>query len=589
MTFPRTQSVVTSSAQLPRPTLELAKPLATAPSTVPLRLTFWSVGILLASAQAWIGRFQVSADSISYLDMSDGVQRGSDWHLLVNGMYSQLYPFLLGVFRRIFNISPGNEIAASHLLGVGFFIFAFGCFEFFLVGAARKLEVPDQAHGENQTSGPLPKWAFLSVAYSLFLWSAISHIELVVPRADMLLSGFIYLTLGLVLRMQGRPARWRNYLWLGVVLGVGILAKEAMLPIGCLALASTFFLVQHWRPAVKMAAVTLAIMVLIGSLYFVPLSLQRGRLTLGDAGKCVYITNVDQATPHWYLQDSGSAKGSFLHPPKKIFSDPPAYAFAIPPKVTEPLRFDQSYWMAGVRPHFVLGRQIAVMKTNLRTFTKLFAELRVVLGTIFVLAFFGGMRQIRSAVLRAWPVWLIGLAGCMMYAVIWVEPRYVSAFLTLGLIGLLVGLPIPTVTGRKIAQFAVIATIAALFIPVAVHVYRTPRPGGNVSLEAARALVSLGVKAGDPVARISPSSADLVVERILRSQIIAEVDHDRAAEFWSSPLSTQESLLKEFAAQGAKVVIATSPKLTAENQSEWSRLGSTEYWAWRPSLQPSSL
>src|SRR6266851_8818264 len=81
-------------------------------SLAALRVAFWTVGTLLASAQAWIFRYQVSADSISYLDMSDGVLPGSDWHRLINGLYSGLYPLLLGMFRRIFSISPGNEIPA---------------------------------------------------------------------------------------------------------------------------------------------------------------------------------------------------------------------------------------------------------------------------------------------------------------------------------------------------------------------------------------------------------------------------------------------------------------------------------------------
>ena len=588
MTALRAHSVSASSALPKQSTLELVKPSPVFGSLKLLRLAFWSVGILLASAQAWILRYEVSADSISYLDMSDGLQHGSDWHLMINGMYSQLYPFLLGVFRRIFNISPGNEIPYSHLLGVVLFIFAFACFEFFLIGAASKLVTPNQGSGENRILAALPKWAFLSVAYSIFLWSAIRHIELTIPRADMLLSGFIYLTVGLLLRMQGRPARWRSYIAFGLVLGVGVLAKEAMLPLGFLMLASTFFLVENWRPAVKMAAAALGTMVLIGCFYFVPLSLQRGRITLGDAGKCVYITNVDQAMPHWYLQDPGSARGSFLHPPKKIFSDPPAYAFAIPAAVTQPLRFDQSYWMEGVKPHFVLQRELTAIKTNVRTFNKLFFELGIVIISLVVMAFLG-RSQIKVALLRAWPVWLLGVVGCLMYAVIFVEPRYVTAFLTLVLIGLLVGLPVPVASGRRIAQLIVVATFALLLGPVALHVYRAPRARGNVSLEAAQALENLGVKPGDPIARISPGSGDLVVERILRSQIIAEVDHARAAEFWSAPLATQDSLLKEFAAQGAKVVIASSPKLNGENQSDWIRLGSTPYWAWRPANSPPSL
>ena len=49
-----------------------------------LRLVFWILGLSLACAQAWVYRYQTSADSISYLDMSDGIMPGGDWHRLIN-------------------------------------------------------------------------------------------------------------------------------------------------------------------------------------------------------------------------------------------------------------------------------------------------------------------------------------------------------------------------------------------------------------------------------------------------------------------------------------------------------------------------
>lgn len=580
------QGVLHSSALLKPSRIELLKSEPERASLASLRVAFWSMGILLASVQAWTFRYEVSADSISYFDMSDGVMRGGDWHRLINGMYSALYPFLLGLFRRSFHISPGNEIAAGHFFGVVLFIFAFACFEFFLAAAARVLQARSQGWAGAGAFISLPRWAFLAVAYSVFLWSAISHISLIIPRADMLLSGFIFLAAGLLLRMKYQPARWRSYLVLGAVLGIGVLAKEAMLPIGLLMLATTFFLVENWRPAVKMVPIAAVLMFAIGCLYFVPLSIQRGRFTLGEAGRSVYTVNVDQARPHWYLQSTGSAKGSFLHPPQKIFSDPPAYAFPFQPRVIEPLRFDQSYWLAGVRPHFDLRRELAAIKMSVRVFAYLLRQLGVVLGTMFVLLFLCGTReQITAALLRAWPVWLVGLAGCLMYAVIVVESRYVTAFLTLFCIGMLVGVSLPAQMSRKFAQLIVFATIIFLLFPLVHQVYTAYTPSRNEPMEAAQALQQFGIKAGDPVARISPSNADLTVERILRAEIIAEVDKDRSGDFWKAPLGTQQALLQAFAAQGVKAVIATSPVLNADNQSEWIHLGSTQYWAWRPSRQ----
>jgi len=77
---------------------------------------------------------------------------------------------------------------------------------------------------------------------------------------------------------------------------------------------------------------------------------------------------------------------------------------------------------------------------------------------------------------------------------------------------------------------------------------------------------------------------DLGVLRIARVTVVAEVDIQETAEFWSSPVATQHDLLDIFAQYGSKAVIAGSPKPNASNRSEWTRLGSTPYWVWRPLL-----
>jgi len=102
-----------------RPSLQILKRAPSGISVAVIRLAFRTIGILLAQAQAWIFRYQVSSDSISYLDRSDGVLSGSDWHRLINSVWSPLYPLLLGSFRRIFYISAGSEIAVRHVLNVG--------------------------------------------------------------------------------------------------------------------------------------------------------------------------------------------------------------------------------------------------------------------------------------------------------------------------------------------------------------------------------------------------------------------------------------------------------------------------------------
>jgi hypothetical protein len=526
-------------------------------------------------------------DSISYLDMSDGVLLGGDWYRLINGIWSPLYPFLIGLARRIFPLSPANEIAGSHALNIGFFIFAWACFDFFLRSATRRVRADKAATPEPGARAVLPYWASLSVGYSLFLWASISMISLRTLRPDMLMSGFLYLSVGMLLRMQGSPARWNRYLVLGVVLGIGILAKAPMLPIGVVILGATLFVVEKWRPAVRMVAAAFVLMMVIGGLYFVPLSRARGHFTLGESSGFNYLVHVDLARPGWYLQDPGLGRGSFAHPPEKIFSSPPAYAFALPHSGTHPLKFDPSVWIEGARPRFVLRRQIATVITNLLNNLELLLAFGMASVVILMLGYFFRRGKDISMFRSSWPICLVGMAGCVMYALVYVESRYVAAFLALFWCGILFSLRVPQRVSPKVVTGVTLVVIAALVLPIGPLIYLRHRQGVgriNVDALAAAELEKVGVQAGDQVACICPlgSGYDLGFERIARVTVAAEVDLDRAAEFWSSPTATQHDLLQIFAARGVKAVIATSPKLNPSNQSEWTRLGSTRYWVWIP-------
>jgi hypothetical protein len=130
--------------------------------------------------------------------------------------------------------------------------------------------------------------------------------------------------------------------------------------------------------------------------------------------------------------------------------------------------------------------------------------------------------------------------------------------------------------------------IAALLLPLGRLIYLRRSQGMgkvNTYAQAAAALQQFGVRAGDQVARISPKANDIAIERIDRATVTAEVDLDEAGSFWSAPIETQHDLLEIFAQRGVKAVVATSPKLNPSDQSEWTRLGSTQYWVWEPDGQ----
>jgi hypothetical protein len=544
---------------------------------------------VLAAAQIWVFRYQVSTDSISYLDMSDGVLPGSNWHRLINGVWSPLYPLALGVARRVFSIPAPNEIIAAHWMNLGFFLFAFLCFEFLLVSLFQRPAAGDEVEESAGSSAQLPGWPFLVIAYSLFLWASIDEISVRNLRPDMLMSGFVYLAAGMLLRMQGGRARGKDYVVLGLILGLGILAKEPLLPLGMLILLASLLAVEDWKPAVKMSAGALLLMLALASLYFVPLSRARGAFTLGESGSFNYLVHVNGVRPEVYLQTPGNARGSLTHAAQEIFSSPPAYAFPGAAQVTYPLRFDPSDWIEGLHPHIDLKGQAPIVWQNVREIAALHLQLCLVIAGVLILAYLSRTAGILPALARTWPAWLVGLAGCAMYVPVHVEPRYVAGFVALFWIAIIFAFQVPGRVKRKWVVAGTVVISASLLLPLisltCIRYFQLGR-GSNVDAEAAAALGLMGIHAGDRVARISPLSYDIAMERIGRTQVAAEVDFEHANEFWSASPATQKQLLQTLAAHGARAVIATSPELTPSTQAEWKRLGSTQYWVWLPSQAP---
>jgi len=572
-----------SSPPPQRPGLELLKADLAPASLTWLRIGFWAGGFVLAAAQAWVFRYQVSADSISYLDMSDAVFPEWNWKRLINGVWSPLYPFLLGIFRRTFNISAANEIVGGHLLNLVFFLFAFACFEFFLRIAVKQVQFRNEITERDGLSGRLPEWAYLCLGYSLFLWASIAYISVRNLRADMLMSGFVYLAIGILLRMKGRPARWNLYIALGFVLGIGYLAKVPFFPVSLVILVSTMFLVQNWRPALKLALVSLTIFFVIASAYFVPLSVSRGHFTLGESSTFNYLIFINNVRPEWYLQDPGSARGAFIHQPERIFAAPPSYAFAVPQRGTHPLRFDPSDWIEGVRPRFALKGQILASILALRNIVELLWQMALVVLAALAVALFSWERGQLSDLLSTWPIWLIGAVGCALYIPVHVEPRYVAEFLALFWFGIILAFRTPSRVSPNVALACTIVIVASLLLPTTIFAarrYFEYRLKSNADAQAAAQLAALGVMPGDHVARISHIVTDLGVERIARVEVIEEVDLRHAPEFWSAAATVRRELLNLFVSRGAKAVIATSPEPAPEGDAEWQRLGSTQYWVW---------
>ena len=526
-----------------------------------LRLWFWVVGILAAAAQAIEYRQWINGDTISYLDMSDGIS-AHDLIRLVNPQWSPLYPFLIGVANSIIRPSAAWEFPVLHLVNFLCFLFAFAAFEFLLLSMR----------------GATTDWAFLTIAYSLFLWASLAMVTLMRSHPDMLMSGFVYMAAGLLIRIRNGATGWQIYSALGAILGLAYLAKAAMFPLGILLLGTTLFFAGDTSRKLKGVAAASLCFAIVGGPFVVAVSQRADRPTFGEAGTLDYLWKVDHIDVSYY-QNLGSAAGWVLHPIKKIIEgDPPAFSFARPIRATYSLWYDPSYWIEGIRPVFHWQSQVRVFLDNLRQYAQIGASLAGLLIALLLSACAAGIRQTIRSLSWFWPLYLWCAVALGGYAAILVQERYIGAFIALIGTCLFYGFRLSSPFPSRATLALVIVVVLTLAANTASHARRDFRENASQTrlhdAEASLALHNLGIATGQPVASITPWVASGWA-RLARVQIIAEVPRSRAEQFWKASPERQAAVFNAFTGAGCKAVVSWIGE--RDVPPGWQRLASSPY------------
>ena len=77
-------------------------------------VAMWAAALILAARQAWIHRYDVYSDGLSYLDIGDAYWR-RDWANAINGYWSPLYAWITGAAIRAFHPSAQVEGIVIHV------------------------------------------------------------------------------------------------------------------------------------------------------------------------------------------------------------------------------------------------------------------------------------------------------------------------------------------------------------------------------------------------------------------------------------------------------------------------------------------
>jgi len=546
------------------------------------RLVCWSVCIGFAFLEAWSGRHFTNPDGIAYLDMSDALLK-HNWHLLINPLWSPLYPFLIGVATWLTRPSAQWELPIVHVVNLVIFLGALASFEFLMRQVICVLGRRNE-HLDADSTVPLPVWMWQLLGYSLFVWSTFGLIwapRMVTP--DLCVAMFVYLDAGIVLRLRTSSKKSRTCLLLGLTLGLGYLAKAILFPMAFVFMVVALLVIGEWRKAVCPLAMTLFLFSAIATPLFIGISQKVGYPSYSEAGNFNYAGHVNGGSESFY---PSSQSACLKHPMNILYRHPDVFSFRESLVSTYPLYFDAQYWEAGTKIEFDPRSQLSAIRRNTSFYFAM--PLVTMWGLIgaggILLMISGNRRGSIQYLLSGWTLLTPGIVGICAYLLVWVEPRYVAPFITLVLLGLF-----PTILIRKTANAAKRSTITIIAIAgsmtlltLLVLIHRGisdpvfwARGGYD---QAAEVLNEEGLHPGENTAVIGSGAEGMIWARLARVRIVAQIPPEDANDFWrASAPRTKAEVYDAFVRAGARAVVTeeTPPDV---GFADWQRVGNTRYF-----------
>jgi hypothetical protein len=516
--------------------------------------------VVCALLSFYMWRFVMYSDGISYLDIADRYKAGA-WREAVNPYWSPLYSWVLAVATLPLGHGSYYEVVVVHLVNLIALLLSFAAFELLL----RELELPGRAA--------------LGVAYSLFLWGAVGLIGCAATMPDLIVTIWVYLLTVLVMRFRKDESRLAVELGLGAIVALAYFTKTAMLLIGTAYIITAAVGARRARVAVMAGLACL----ILASPWVWTLREVAGRWTIGESGRLNYAWEV-----HDIRRATDWPGGGALHSVRQFPTSPPVFEYAEPIRATYPLWFDPSYWYAGLRTPIAVDAQLlALMRNGVHAGLLLLLTPGLVVGLFLVCWGRLGAPKILLAGIPA-------VAAVAMYALVFVEARYLSAYLVV--IGLAVvagwsNRPLSRWPRRLLGLNVFVACAWFLsWIPGAVmlfvwQVVTGGTPLTNPHWRVAQEMRALGMNVGDRIAYVGlPITAYWA--RLAGVEIIAEVPteydrvgltgrlrygHSQTDAFWRADPSGQQLILDAFARTGARWVVADIVPSWA-NTAGWTKL-----------------
>jgi hypothetical protein len=521
--------------------------------TVKSDRVIWVLAMVLGAVHAYISRWTMNADGVSYLDIGELYFR-LPLRLAVSGYFSPLYSWLIGAFLAVFRPSAQWESPVVHFVNYLLYLCALWSLKSFADELLRlKKEQGVAAAPVGKEYGHERVWMIFFCA--LFVWAALRMVTMATVAPDMLYAAIIFLLFSQLLRIQrNRGGGWLQAAGLGLILGIAYLARAAALPIIVLAVMSLFILYRNVRRSIPHVLLTVAVICLVTGPYIALLSLANGRISIGGTGTMIYAWHINQK-PWQNWQGPGA-----VHPTRLIYGPPNVYEFGRPVPGTYPPWYDPSFWDEGMAPEYRLIPLISNFVRNSKHLVDYFLESGGLLVGLISLHL--AARKGFYALLKGlWPVWCVALpsvVALLVYTSLHVEPRYIMPFwVTLWIV---IFFALPFSFHDPAPPFSIPIVTAMIVFLTAGVLYSTlilPRElsYGINNNRIAAGLVELPVHPGEEIATIGVSN-NIYWARLARLRVIAEIPADEAADFWAAPPAVRSAIYERLDENKVVAIVA---------------------------------
>jgi hypothetical protein len=557
-----------------------------------IHAAFWAISLILGLIDTLANRHSMGPDGISYLDIADAFRRG-EWSAGFNLNWSPLYPLWLRLILGILRPSPYWEFAAVHVANFLLYLGALISFTVFLNAFVTYIS---HAAKRRRLCFPASESTWIALGYALFLWSSLRMITIANVTPDMCLSIFLYLASAIVLRIGTGKTQWHNFVWLGLVLGIGYMAKTPMFPLAFMFLTLGVLAAGDFRQGLRKGLLAAAIFFALVSPFIYHLSKSAGHLTFGESGRLIY-SFYENAAPKYYWQSPAEGSSTLgTNPARQLFANPAAYEFALPAEGTYPYWYNPAQWYKGFHTTFnarAIARQLFV---NALVYYRLFFHVypAIPLSVLILLLLSAERRTILTNFARQWILLAVPFMGLAMFAFVFAEPRYVAVFVVLFLLGIFAGIRLPDSRESQKAFWAVICTlVASILLPLATTAYpelgrlnlsefaHPEQNSSNPSWQVANGLRRVGIQPGARIAWVRPRYFTEIDNywwaRLAKLQIIGEVPDGDA--FWAVSAPARAAAVRALGAVGARgVVVSHVPDSVQIDDAV--QIGSSSYYVY---------